>query len=119
MPALVEKSPMHERVKSVAMEPAALLRTERTGMCAAQYFCAIRNGAAAVVVRGFLAAKLGTTLVLEPSPADFSTAAGNSALIVDNEISTPPCAAEFQPEATKKKNKKRDFHLTTIGSPGR
>jgi len=52
MLAVVEKSPTRERVKSVAMEPAALLRTERTGMCAAQYFCSIRNGAAAVVGAG-------------------------------------------------------------------
>jgi hypothetical protein len=37
-----------------------------------------------------LVAQSGTTLVLYPPSPDFSTDAGNSALIVDNEISAPP-----------------------------
>jgi hypothetical protein len=56
-----------------------------------------------------LAAELSTTLVLERPAPDFSTAAGNSALIVDNEISAPPCAAEFRLGATKQKNNTEIF----------
>jgi hypothetical protein len=58
----------------------------------------------------FAAAYLYTTLVLEPATADFSTDAGNSALIVATK--SPRCllAPITACPAAKKKNNKRDFH---------
>jgi hypothetical protein len=48
---------------------------------------------------------LGTTLVLWGATPDFSTDAGNSALIVDNEVSATSCSAISACPAANDKNK--------------
>lgn len=58
------------------------------------------------------ACKLHTTLVLWQQAPDFSTDAGNSALIAANEISATP-------ESPRAEQQKRDFSSYPIGSPGR
>jgi hypothetical protein len=53
------------------------------------------------------ACHLHTTLVLERRTPDFSTGAGNSALIVNNEISAQPLVPISVYAAAKKKNDKK------------
>jgi hypothetical protein len=63
---------------------------------------------------------LHTTLVLELSSPDFSTEAGNSALIVNNEISAAPVSARFGLRGGKKNNNeisKLTDWLTREGTP--
>jgi hypothetical protein len=63
---------------------------------------------------------LSTTLVLESEIADFSTDAGNSALIVATKSPRRLAVPFYGLPAEKKKSKKtRDFHSTSIGPPGR
>jgi hypothetical protein len=72
------------RVKHAAWEPAALSHTPR-------FQCVQRNIPAPcpemIGAQRAAACILHTTLVQEPPACDFSTDAGNSALIVNNEIS--------------------------------
>jgi hypothetical protein len=58
----------------------------------------------------FTAANLNTTLVLEPAAADFSTDAGNSALIVATKSPRCPLAPITALPGGEEKNNKRDFH---------
>jgi hypothetical protein len=95
-------------------------------MCAAQYRFAVRTDA---VGRRRLhdrpdheqssAADLSTTLVLQAEPPDFSTDAGNSALIVNNEVSATSCNAISACLAANDKSKNDISNRILIGSPGR
>jgi hypothetical protein len=60
------------------------------------------------------AADLSTTLVLRVAAPDFSTDAGNSALIVNNEVSATPCDAISACPAANDKNKKEASARFTI-----
>jgi len=87
-------------------------------VCAAQYF--LPNQPIARMATGKVESSVvdsDTTLVLEPELADFSTDAGNSALIFETE-SPQRHVAPFRACAAAKKNNKKSnsrFCLATIG----
>jgi hypothetical protein len=65
------------------------------------------------------AADLNTTLVLWAAAPDFSTDAGNSALIVNNEVSATSCNAISACPAANEKTKNETSAASQLGSPGR
>jgi hypothetical protein len=83
----IKKSSTKEQVKVAKMEPAALLRTlaliSDVNVCSAIFSAESDDGSQ---WRTRAAADLHTTLVLEREAPDFSTDAGNSALIIKRNL---------------------------------
>jgi hypothetical protein len=80
IPAVVWKSPTRKHVKSLAMEPCGAF-AHRGRPCVQRSMSFDPTAGPRQLVAGFLATKLSTPIVLGHPAADFSTDAGNSALI--------------------------------------
>jgi hypothetical protein len=116
----IKKSSTNERVKLAKLEPAALLRTlallSDIDVCSAIFL------AEPMMVRKWAsraASDLHTTLVLERKPPDFSTDAGNSALIVKTKSPLRLVALSPACPAAKKNNNNEIFVSPRLVSPGR
>jgi hypothetical protein len=112
----IKKSSTNERVKLAKLEPAAPLRTLALIsdiMCAAQY--SLPNAMQGRKWASRAASDLHTTLVLEREPPDFSTDAGNSALIVKTKSPLRLVALFPACPAAKKNNNNEISVFATIG----
>jgi hypothetical protein len=116
----VKKSSANKRVRLAKLEPAALLRTlaliSDITVCSA-IFVAERNEGRKWTSRA--ASDLHTTLVLEREPPDFSTDAGNSALIVKTKSPLRLVALSPACPAAKKNNNNEISVSPNLVSPGR